>query len=446
MKEHITEFSTFGSCSSRNIFNSKINKDYKKYFKINKSVESCSLISLMSKPMNFDVKLINSSQQYDNICVIDDLTKNFLKFAEKDYVDYIIIDTLFDVASSVILLNKNTFITLNGRLMETELFKDIKNKKTINIFNDFDVYYILWKKACDKFFKFIDNACNHTKIILNCSRQVYKYKDENNNVFENQLFKKTAQKFNPMQDILDKYILENFDVEVLEFNQNTYADKNHIFEFHPNHYETEYYLEKNNQLLNIINRNNKLNYFSEQNHQIRKSQREKVVKSFDLTKISIKNWLNNKEKRKSTKDNIGKKLIKYNTARIDLKNKCFKKNENSLNSIKLTNISDFNLEYRTPEWFKDAQGIGMVIESDANFLKFDAIMNGDGKLNIYIKSMDVRLDGMPVQIYIKYTKFLINGKNILNEDKIVSHNNQYIYSINVKDGQKLSFDIEWVPF
>ena len=93
MERNITEFSTFGSCSSRNIFNSKINKDYKKYFKINKSVEASTLISLMSTPIEVDEKLLKSNNKYDTICVKDDLSKDFLNFIKKDYVDYIILDT-----------------------------------------------------------------------------------------------------------------------------------------------------------------------------------------------------------------------------------------------------------------------------------------------------------------------------------------------------------------
>ena len=57
---NIKEFSVFGSCASRVIFNEKFTPGYKKTMHINFSVEGSSLVSLMSKPHPFDPKLINS--------------------------------------------------------------------------------------------------------------------------------------------------------------------------------------------------------------------------------------------------------------------------------------------------------------------------------------------------------------------------------------------------
>ena len=68
-----SEFSTFGSCASRNIFNSDLNKDYKDYFHINHSIERVNTISLMSDPVDFNGALVNAGHEYDNTCVIEDL-------------------------------------------------------------------------------------------------------------------------------------------------------------------------------------------------------------------------------------------------------------------------------------------------------------------------------------------------------------------------------------
>lgn len=61
----VVEISTLGSCASRNIFNSQLNENYKSYFHINHSIEVVTLISLMSNPIEYDDKLINS----DNIVI-----------------------------------------------------------------------------------------------------------------------------------------------------------------------------------------------------------------------------------------------------------------------------------------------------------------------------------------------------------------------------------------
>ena len=89
----VIQISTLGSCSSRNIFNSDINPYYKSFFSINHSLEAVNMISLMSKPIDFDEKLLNSPIKYDNTCIWEDLTKNYRNTLKTLDVDYLIIDT-----------------------------------------------------------------------------------------------------------------------------------------------------------------------------------------------------------------------------------------------------------------------------------------------------------------------------------------------------------------
>ena len=121
----IKEFSTFGSCASRGIFNSTINNNYKKYFHINYSVEASSLISLMSKPVLNKENLIDTNNQYFNTCVTDDITKKFIKFLKEDKIDYLVLDTYFDVICSVINIDKNQFITNTSSLRKTTFYQEL---------------------------------------------------------------------------------------------------------------------------------------------------------------------------------------------------------------------------------------------------------------------------------------------------------------------------------
>ena len=438
----ITSFSTFGSCASRNIFYSVINKDYKNYFKINNSVESSTLISLMSKPIEYDENLINSNETYDNLCVTDDLTNNFLEFIEKDVVDYIIIDNFFDVTNGVIIFADNQFITSTLRLKNTDFYDFVRNNKYINIFNNFQEYYSLWRESCNKFFNFVENKCNKTKIILNCSRLVYNYIDNEGNISKNVEFEKLAHKINPFLNLFDKYILENFDVDVLKFNSNTLANKNHVFGLHPIHFEEKYYLEKNQQLLEIID-NNKHDFDS---YKFRLKQKEDLINLFAMTKFDIYNMDSNEQKRSSIKDEIELKLNNYNTSRIDIINYNLSNENQKQNNVKIENCSDFNLEYYYPDWFKNSQGKGLILNSQKNFLKFDIITEGDGELQIYLRSNDHRLNNQRVPIYINYTKLLINNENILTENTIANHDIPFIYKSAVKDKQKITVYVEWMPY
>ena len=275
----VAEFLICGSCSSRNIFNSKINEDYKSFFNIHPSLESVNFISLMSNPVEYNEKLLNSDNDYDNTCVRNDLTKDFLNVLRDTEVDYLIIDTFFDVACGIVIVDENSYLTESPRLIHTDYYKLLNDKKRLRIFENFDEYYNLWKKSINLFFNFMENNCRDIKIILNCSRSVYKYWDNSQLIEDDNL--RVQKKYNPVRDMMDTYILENFDVEVLPFNNDILADKNHIFGLYPVHYEKKYYEEKNEQLNKIIHRNSIYEYDNLQNKYFRKMKRENIISNFN---------------------------------------------------------------------------------------------------------------------------------------------------------------------
>lgn len=81
------------------------------------------------------------------------------------------------------------------------------------------------------------------------------------------------------RNLLDKYILENFDIEGLKFDTETHIDINHVFGIHATHFVEDYYITKNQQLLKII-KNNRLGFYNEQTVQYREECRKELVKSF----------------------------------------------------------------------------------------------------------------------------------------------------------------------
>ena len=284
------DFSILGSCSSRNIFNSQLNENYKSYFRINHSIEFVNMISLMSDLIDYDSNLVNCESDYELRCIRADLDKEFLNFLrDDDKVEYLMIDTFCDVHFNIILLGENRYITESVYLRRTDYYKTIENKEKINIRDNFDRYFELFKKAYDDFFKFMKKNCPDKKIILNCSRLVYKYVDDNGEIVEEPYFK-TKSSDNQLRNILDKYILENYDVDLLTFDENTMADKNHLFGLHPTHYETAYYTDKNYQLLEIINRNDSFGFDNEVNRNIRKLMRRDQIQKMDLINRSSGDW------------------------------------------------------------------------------------------------------------------------------------------------------------
>lgn len=297
-----TQFATLGSCSSRNIFYSKINENYKSYFRINKSIEFINMISLMSNPIDYDKESFLSENAYDGY-IKQDLEKTYLNFLKDDeIIEYLIIDTFFDAEFNILILGKNKFLTESTRLKETDLYNSFKDNDRLDIHNDFDEYFSLWKKSYDSFFEFMKENCPKIKIILNCSRAVYKYLD-GDEIAEHPGFK-TRAKDNKYRNILDTYILENYDVDVLPFDGTTFTNLNHIFGRHPTHYETRYYTEKTYQLNEIIARNDAFGLDSEFNQNIRK-----IIRTNQIEKMK---YINHKYEDDEKINEMEKEINKLN--------------------------------------------------------------------------------------------------------------------------------------
>lgn len=279
------EFATLGSCSSRNIFYSKLNADYKKYFKINKSLEFVNMVSLMSDPIEFDEKLINSNNKYNDDYIKEDLNKKYLDFLKEDEnIEYLIIDTFFDAEFNNLIVGKNQYLTESTRFKDTAFYDSVKDNERISIQENFDEYFDLWKDSYKRFFEFIHANCPNFKIVLNCSRSVYKYLKDGN-IAVHRGFKIRARD-NKYRNIFDTHILENYDVDVLPFDETTLTDIKHIFGRHPTHYETRYYTDKTYQLNEIIKRNSTLGIDDEFNRDIRQLLRNNQIIAMKASSIT----------------------------------------------------------------------------------------------------------------------------------------------------------------
>lgn len=429
----VAEFSTLGSCASRIIFNSSVNTNYKDFFHINDSLEVVSIISLMSKPIPYDKSLLNSFDKFDNECVANDLDKSFLEFLKKNTIEYLLFDTYFDVECDVIVYDEDSYLSDSGRLVRTDYHRTLANKRRISIFNNFEEYMELWKAACDKFFGFLKENCPNIKVILNSSRGALYYLDENNEKvrFPNATY---IHESNKLRDILELYILENFDVDILPFDDTTVALKNHFAHLHTVHYEDRFYFEKTDELNSIIHRNNTWNYNDDVNVQYRKIQRENLMLKFKLKN----DWLNMEYR----EGNICDKLTKYNTGRIDLKNSGLKSN-----TVEVIEISDPDYFYYYPSWFDNIQGEGkgLVIESKKNFLDLTVKCIGTGELYLTLRGVDFRVNNERIPIYINYTKFKVNGIDILKENKLICHDKSYTIKLPVKNNDYVRISMSWTP-
>ena len=135
-------------------------------------------------------------------------------------------------------------------------------------------------------------------------------------------------------------------------------------------------------------------------------------------------------------------LMKYFTARIDIKN-----TGNVQNNIFILSQDDLNANINYPSWFENDDGKGMVIESKLGELDLELKCVNDGILKIWLRGIDYRdKNDNRFPIYIIYTNFSINDTEILKENKVVSHDDFYLFEQKVEDSEIIKIHLEWMPF
>ena len=201
-------------------------------------------------------------------------------------------DTYYDTNFGIVDIGNNRYVTNNIRLNETAFYEKLEYKRVLTIYDNTEEYFEIWKRHCDMFFEFLKENCPDTKIILNPSRHVYRKLAEDGSVIESERFKRECDKFNQYRDLLDEYIIKNFDVDVLYFDEDTVASENHFWGCSSLHYATQYFEGINNQLNLIIERNKSNDETA--NEELRKEKRENLLSIIEKRK--------EERKRKAAKD------------------------------------------------------------------------------------------------------------------------------------------------
>lgn len=135
-------------------------------------------------------------------------------------------------------------------------------------------------------------------------------------------------------------------------------------------------------------------------------------------------------------------LLNYVTLRIDMKNKS---TEN--NTVKIVNNNDVDSTITFPDWYSDYLGKGLVLKTNKGKIKINAQCVGDGVIEIRFRGNDVRdKNGNRFPIFIDLTKVVINDEVILNENKLVWHDEPHIFRKKVANGEIITLEVEWMPF
>ena len=140
---------------------------------------------------------------------------------------------------------------------------------------------------------------------------------------------------------------------------------------------------------------------------------------------------------------LADKFLPYVTSRLDIK--LLPKTEGG--DFNILSMSDNRAKVLKPAWFQKA-GIGYQLESYAGKMEFVAKATADGKINLNLLGLDVRDpkdNSKRIPYWIDYTKLTVNGKSII--DKITStwHDKPYNHSMDVKAGEEIKIQVEWLP-
>ena len=263
----------FGSCESRDLFNSMLNPLYKNFCTIKISCLRSSLISLMEEPTFIDYSLIefpldDKSRLVRFDFLKSDFEKTLFNELKTKKIDCLIIDNFFEARFGVayfddVLLTNNTW-----DLIETKFYKNTKSIIELSMDTDETSYMKLFSKSCKLFFEFMESNYPNIKIILNKARLSHIVRKEDSTFYINNNYVNYAKKYNDILEKLDSYIENNFDVGVLEFDfQNCYCRHDHPWGIGPNHYNPFYYSYMTKQLLDIVSPDETFEYLVEKNQE-----------------------------------------------------------------------------------------------------------------------------------------------------------------------------------
>ena len=327
----VSRFTVFGSCTCRDVFYSEINKNYKDFFEIGPTGIRLSIISIMQEPVEFeeeDIEIFPKTGKNINFTtwIKKDLKKTFLEDLKRENFEYLLMDTYYDTNYGIVDIGNNRYLTNNIRLNETAFYENLEYKRVLTIYDNTEEYFEIWKKHCNIFFEFLKENCPNTKVILNPSRHVYRKLNEDGTIIESERFKRECEKFNPYRDLFDEYIIKNFDVDVLYFDEDTLANENNFWGCSSLHFAPQYFEGITDQLNLIIERDKTEDKFD--NAELRKEKRERLMdiikkRKEERKRIAVKNkekqrLMKVKNKISSNRKYSAKKLTEDSTKRVEI--------------------------------------------------------------------------------------------------------------------------------
>lgn len=233
-----------GSCSTRNVFTTQYN-DYKQHFELIFSYERISLISIFQNPVKFkkeDIVILpdDATNRFRTRNIEKDFKKSFLSDLKKG-IDVLILDFYFEALFGILMFDDNIITNNIWDLPSTDFYKNLENTKICTMYENPEKYFKLWVNACDKLFIHLNNYYPDVKIILNRICLVDKVLRDDYSFYLNTDFRWMINTYGPLIKMMEDYIIENFQVEVIESNVENFSSENNRWRPYVVHHTDDYY-------------------------------------------------------------------------------------------------------------------------------------------------------------------------------------------------------------
>ncbi|MDG6154952.1 DUF6270 domain-containing protein [Lactococcus formosensis] len=230
----------FGSCISRDNFNTRFNKNYKEFFEVGVFRNQTSILSIMSEKVNITDNGLKSDGEKQALNI--EAKKDFLYKIHEEQPEYLILDFFADTYYGCIELGEDVFFTNNTKYFHLEQFKEMKK---FTPYNNLDDYMLIWETKTKDFLKEIKEIVpDITIVIVNVKfSDIFAdgtsltdiRKKSNIPVFDIEILNSIYAK-------QIEYVESNFDVESIDLTHKNYLlDKNHPWGSFYVHFEKEFY-------------------------------------------------------------------------------------------------------------------------------------------------------------------------------------------------------------
>lgn len=254
-----------GSCVTRDNFNSKFISDYKDHYEIIYYQHQISIVSLMAEPIPYLQTDINNIKTHEQRHLETELSKSFFNTMILNQPDYLVLDLYGDVFHGVQKV-ENSYLTYRPYLFsKTDVYNKLDKADVISLYKNSKRFLEIWKKAVNELFRYMKEYVPNCKIVLNKARLATQYKDEKSGeikfIFDNKKVRKLdVDLHNFWWRRLDRYIENNFDVQVIDYEDHDYlANENHSWKLSYGHFVDDFYKDFTKKFRTII-AENKLEY------------------------------------------------------------------------------------------------------------------------------------------------------------------------------------------